>query len=38
MTPEKRWQSWEQLFSSIYLVALCAVPFMPETRGKALPE
>jgi MFS family permease len=25
------------LFSSIYLVALCAVPFLPETRGKPLP-
>lgn len=26
-----------QLFSLIYLVALCAVPFLPETKGKTLP-
>jgi MFS family permease len=25
------------LFSLIYLVALCAVPFLPETKGKPLP-
>ena len=25
------------LFSSMYLVALCAVPFLPETKGKPLP-
>ena len=25
------------LFSSVYLLALCAVPFLPETKGKPLP-
>ena len=25
------------LFSSVYLAALCAVPFLPETKGKPLP-
>ena len=25
------------LFSSVYLLALCAIPFLPETRGKPLP-
>ena len=25
------------LFSAIYLLALCAVPFLPETKGKPLP-
>jgi MFS family permease len=27
-----------QVFSSVYLLALCAVPFLPETRGKPLPS